>query len=1475
MTDTTPLLDPDTLQEPLVSDNALAVLENRYLAKNDKGEVIETPKEMYIRVATTVAMTEPLDSTSKAPIDGVSFDQWHSRKKWARKFYDMMAEGRFVPNCISIDTPIATTEGLCALSELSPTLGTAIDIKVVTDEKSQSATQYFDNGPKNAWNITTTSGYTITATPEHNFRVIDIEGNYVWKALKDIDTQKDFLCLQKDFIQDFSELPLTTSYSPKDNRSSVLEKFPATLTPQLAEFLGYTYGDGTFRDNDTRIAVFEEDEDIVEWLCLFTKKAFNLIATFNSIKDKKCSLVSLNNKALVTILQANGLRKKTKDKQLCIPDIIKRSNREVISSFLRGLFEADGTVGERTIEFYSCSLPMVQDVHFMLLGLGIVSQYKTKDTGYKVVINKDINGRRYAERIGFTSIRKQTKVKSFLTPKHEKEYVPNQAKRLLSWYKSLPSNLNLYKKIARFVIETKYQELPSKSVFIKYSEEFSELTNCYIFDLFQRNQFYDTIASVEKVTVKTADLSVPQNNTFIAGGFVTHNSPTMMNAGRKLGLLSACFVIPVEDDIEGIFDSVKATALIQRAGGGVGYDFSLLRPNRSIVKSSGGTTAGPLSFVKVLSETTTAIQQGAFRRGASMGCLRIDHPDIIDFINCKQDLSKLQNFNLSVVITDEFMKCLDATPTAYHRVVHKEWGTGALFCNSTTHEVRAFTADNYPDDGWRNWHDWTVKDTWDLICKRAHATGEPGILFIDKANKDNPLLEKLGPMTATNPCVAGDTQILTVNGPVAIKELADKKEGAKVITYDPRTKQPVVRMARDPRRTRINTEFLELEFDSGLKLKCTPNHNLHDLDGNKVQAQDIKVGQSVLAFSVTAHSNGQLKTPSVVANHYLDRWISHLAWECDHGAIPVDQMVVHIDGDIGNNNADNLELRTVTPKIKEMIESTPETVETNHKVVGVKQLEKADAYNITVDGAHTYIIVDPVSTGGNVWSGIVSCNCGEQWLYPFESCTLGSINLSKMIADNYIDKDLYKETIATATRFLDNVIDVNNYPLQEIRDAAVKTRRIGLGVMGWADYLYQLDISYDSTAARDEAVYLADMLTATATKTSFELGQEKGPYPLAPSYTSSPDAVYRNSFTTTIAPTGTCSIIANCSGGIEPLFALSFTRQIMKDDEGKATEMCEVNPYFLEAIEGTEFRKLILTYAKKHGNIQNFTLDHHSPTLEALKNTFVTSHDISPESHVLMQAAWQKHIDNSISKTVNMSHDATVKEVADIFSLAYKNNCKGVTVYRDGCRDGLAGMVQPMIVKKDASVAQSAEHEICNPEVVGPNPTAGSMIDEIIMADKSFLPAIRTSQSTPFGSLHVHITIDPVTHKEVEIFAQLGKGGDNVLADLEALCRIASKYLKVGGTLEEIAGQLLGIGSSYVMPSAGGKIHSVPDALGKVINNYLTNKNLQTTIVNKTQTKNDLISTAYGTPCPGAGCNGKLIFQEGCQRCPKCGYSAC
>jgi ribonucleoside-diphosphate reductase alpha chain len=551
---------------------------------------------------------------------------------------------------------------------------------------------------------------------------------------------------------------------------------------------------------------------------------------------------------------------------------------------------------------------------------------------------------------------------------------------------------------ATTILKRRYLKKDEKGEVI---ESPSQLFHRVALNIASADALYDATADVKKTEEKFH--SVITSLEFLP------NSPTLMNAGTDLQQLSACFVLPVGDSMQEIFDAVKHAAIIHKTGGGTGFSFSHIRPANDVVKTTGGIASGPVSFMKVFDSATEVIKQGGKRRGANMGILRIDHPDIMDFITCKRKEGVLTNFNISVAVTDEFMQAV------------KKGEDFPLINPRNGKIVQKINA----------------KQLYDLVIMTAWETGDPGIIFIDRLNRDNPT-PTLGKIESTNPC-------------------------------------------------------------------------------------------------------------------------------------------------------------------------------------------------------------------------------GEQPLLPYEACNLGSINLAKMVKDGSIDYKRLEYVVQCAVHFLDNVIDMNHFPLRAIERMVKGNRKIGLGVMGFADMLIQMRIAYNSDEAVEIAEKVMKFITEKAHEASIEIAKKRGPFPNyeLSVFAERGDPPIRNATLTTIAPTGTISIIANNSSGIEPLFAIAYIRNVMDN-----TELMEVSPYFEKVAKEVGFysENLMREIAKK-GTIQDF-----DEIPDDVKRIFVTAHDIAPGWHVKMQGAFQKYVDNAVSKTVNLPHMATPEQVKEIYNLAYDLGCKGVTIYRDGTK---------------------------------------------------------------------------------------------------------------------------------------------------------------------------------------------------------------
>ncbi len=706
------------------------------------------------------------------------------------------------------------------------------------------------------------------------------------------------------------------------------------------------------------------------------------------------------------------------------------------------------------------------------------------------------------------------------------------------------------------------------------------------------------IASIEKKYVGSVEKVLEIEKQFfdiMADLDFLPNSPTLMNAGNELQQLAACFVLPVGDSMGDIFEALKETALIQKSGGGVGYSFSRIRPRNDIVLSTKGVSSGPISFMTVFNAATDTIKQGGTRRGANMGILRVDHPDIMDFITAKDSGDKLNNFNISVGVTEVFIRAVE---------------------NDEQYEVKNPRTQEVVDR-------YSAREVFDKIINHAWKNGDPGIIFLDRLNKDNPT-PALGQIESTNPC-------------------------------------------------------------------------------------------------------------------------------------------------------------------------------------------------------------------------------GEQPLLPYEACNLGSINLAHMVKESdgikKIDYAKLKKIVHAAVRFLDDVIDMGKYPLEKIRIMVEGNRKIGLGVMGYADLLVIMGIPYNSEEALEVAGKIMGFIQDESKNVSKELAAEKGVFPnfKGSIYDSHDGYDIRNATTTTIAPTGTLSIIADCSSGVEPLFALSFVKNVMDNDR-----LVEVNKYFKQIAKEEGFyseelmRKIAGTGSLKE--IDDIPSEY--------KRIFVTAHEVLPKWHVRTQAAFQKFVDNAVSKTVNFSNSATVKDVEDVYMLAYRLGCKGITIFRDGSRDSQVLEVEgkktdgPGI---EASVESNAGQQKIKPRS-RPDVTRGM-----------------TKKYKIGGCGKLYVTVNSDENGICEVFINTGEEG--CAAMTEALGRLLSITIRSGIDIGSIKKQVEGIRCITCIADPGTHVLSCPDAMGKTIEYILNGSN-----------KFDLDVT--GGPrsvmlCPEDGCGGIMEPESGCYVCRNCGFSKC
>jgi ribonucleotide reductase alpha subunit len=909
-----------------------------------------------------------------------------------------------------------------------------------------------------------------------------------------------------------------------------------------------------------------------------------------------------------------------------------------------------------------------------------------------------------------------------------------------------------------------------------------------------------------------------------------------------------CFVLPSpKDSREGIFSTLQQMAELMCKGGGVGINYSSLRPENSYVAGVNGRSSGAVSWLELFSYVTNLIIQGGSRRGAQMAMMADWHPDILKFVNLKRQDNRATGCNMSVVVSDKFMAAVEAGsswdlrfPDTSHSKYNELWD-GDL-------------------SGWENkglpvvvWATIQASELWDTIVSSAHACAEPGLWFIDRANLDRPGGSK---MVATNPCVTGDTMIATVErGPVSFETLAQEGKDVKIWSWDPEHKQACVRWMRRPHKTREQAELLEITFDSGLKLRVTPDHSLYTFRGKKVKARDLTVGKSVRAYAVSRHRDGQLRAHNGDSG---TRYAHQLVWEATNGPIPTGYVLHHKNENPEDNRLENLELLTPEEHNRTHYaarrangfqghKNFPEVLQKarerelgvgNHKVVAICQVGPADVYNGMVEGTHTYVICDPEyrgASGDGVFSGIVSANCGEQGLPPFGVCNLGHL-----IMPSFVDRDfwggggLFNKTalvgaVRVAVEFLDRIVDVTHYPVPATKTRQMLERRIGLGTVGLGEALIRMGLRYGGKEAVELCDSVYSVIAEAAYSKSADLAQQLGP---APSWCQDTfaasgfggrirkrfpvlfekvmDLGLRNVCLLTQAPTGTVGTMLGTSTGIEPYYLLEWQRNSRLGSH-------------------TERAKVLDDYIRDTGET-------------TLPEYFVTAMDLDPQEHVAVQAAIQTWTDASISKTINCPKEWTVEQVGAVYKSLYTSGCKGGTVYRDGCRsEQVLEAVTPAAEKPKRKRRKY--------------PTAR--------------PSVTASRETPGGTVHVHLTRDPDDSAPLEIFCDAGRSGSEVRALMEAMGRVMTLVLRVTDETPEerlaiMIGQLRGIGGSNSVGMGPNRVLSMPDGVAAA----LVDASAWSGDVAKIPEKMGL------DVCPS--CAGITLQRaSGCENCASCGFSRC
>ena len=1035
--------------------------------------------------------------------------------------------------------------------------------------------------------------------------------------------------------------------------------------------------------------------------------------------------------------------------------------------------------------------------------------------------------------------------------------------------------------------------------------------------------------------------------------FFVPSTPIWANIGKSHTLWqpAACFVLDVEDSLESMYETLKHTALVFKSGGGVGYNFSKIRPKGFPVRTTRGRASGVVELIRLYDASSNMVVQGGVRRGASIGILDIDHPEVLDFIRAKLDKKSLPNFNLSVGVTDRFMEALENGD---------DWEL--VFWDKVVARIPA-------------------QELWNEIVSAAHACGDPGVLFLDTLQRGNPIKTKT--LKATNPCVTGDTWVMTDEGPRQVRELVNKP--ARVIVNGVPWKtgpggffltgfRPVIkvqtkegyslRLTAEHRlmrvskmtRYRIVAEWVEAkELKPGDKILIHNHRSLETWPGELTEDQGyllgLLVGDGTLkeeaavlsvwtsgkelssmvsisgAYSVM---NAALTCAYQLSHRYRSDFKGwHMARDGEYrlklvglkklaeqmGLRPGDKSnltrieqassdgyrgflrgLFDCDGSVQGTHKKGISvrlaqsdievLRTVQrmllrlgiasdiyeerrpagykvfpdgkgsqksyfTKAQHELVISKDNIRVFAERVGFADVAKAhklnsllQSYNrklnrerftatvlsLTEDGVEPVFDVEVPGVNAFDANGFVAHNCGEQPLLPGESCLLGSINLARMVDEKgSLKRELYEETVRTAVRFLDNIIDVGQYPLEFIAETTRASRKIGLGFTGLADVLIKAGLAYDSEEGRKYASELTRIMRETAHAVSRELAEERGCFPLWEESVYYPDKPMRNASLITIAPTGTVTVMAGCEGyGIEPIFAVAYRKRT-----NVAGYLNVLSPLFIEACKKHGGPESVLDKVAEKGTCQIPGIP------EDIKKIFKGAREISPLDHILMQAAVQKHVDNAVSKTINLPESAGVEDVDACFRKAYELGLKGITVFREGSKEGTVEV--------------------------------GEQKPKIELRRGEILPRPRSAQGSTYrldtgcGKIYLTVNYHPDTKEILETFITTGSDG-GCLIYTEATSRLVSLAIRGGISVQEIVEQLESTHScpSYMLAKGKGKRVSPGRSCASAIARKLREIQRELGLDKKPEP---------ASVCPD--CGSVLEHAEGCMTCRGCGFSKC
>ncbi len=1660
------------------SEAAVRVLRERYLLRDAEGTVVETPDELCWRVARAVAAAEARWAK----------DDPEAVERSAAQFYDLMVERTFLPNsptlmnagkgnnlqlsacyvvpvedslpgifdavkhaalihqsgggtgfsfsrlrpegstvasthgvasgpvsfmkifdgateavkqggCVIPETRVSTDRGMVRIGTMGP-----LEAKpqswhaltrttmVYTDDGGRRAEEFYHHGRAAVRRIRTSCGYALTGTLEHRIRVIDERGAYVWRHLKDLRVG-DWVALQQETYPTSTDYRLTGAERvPHVNaRETRVSERP---TAELGEFIGYLIGSGgphaSHPDDGTgslTLTVADSEPEVRERLLLLASRLFGITPISRQNPDAASTDSIFHAPELVAWLAHLGVGPSATPAPR-LPEIVFSAGAEFARGVVRGMFTADRSLSQEGYpSLRGRSRALIEDMQQVLLALGMPSALSVSAAPdhaehtaeplprYQLRLMTRDGRREFAARIGFMSATKNARLEAGLEQVEEStDIIPNQQERLAelyaSWEQSGGPNRGARDADTEFARDLQ-PYLPrnaaprplTRAHLRALAERHEAVRNSPLAAFLTNRQFYDQIVSLADDEALTVDLAVEEQHTYIANGFVSHNS----------------------------------------------------------------------------------------RRGANMGILRVDHPDILKFIDCKRDGS-VTNFNISVAITDEFMRALD-TDDAYDVV--------------DPHRHQAVTR-------------LRARDVMDRIVAAAWATGDPGLVFIDRANRStaNPTPE-IEQLEATNPCVVGATRLATDRGLPRMDTLYASQDAIRV-TVDARSLVKTVNgreqvlggtrayPAVPVFQTGIVAPVRRLTTSHGLEITATPNHRFLTTRGYK-RLDALEYGDEILLQSAEGAWSSQRTLPAralgapltewseelgevlgyVVGNGYVRHgasadslriavartdvalketlcariagWfgaqgtirerqghfqmrstgpVATFCWELGVATLraharrvpeciftaPRDAVVGFLRGLFSANASVHVSEAKGTCHIRLATSSKGLARDTQQLLLnmgivstlrlrrnqgiqnqGIQMLPNAHPtpaadrthaqYELLIEHANrdrfaaeigfmqveqqrqltqwsetkhhptnregfttrvamiedagtatVYDTTEPI-THSLIVDGLVTHNCGEQWLGPYDACNLGSINLGLFVRDGAIQWGALEATTRICARFLDDVIDINPFPLPEVREKVYANRRIGLGIMGWAELLFELGLRYDS----EEAIALGERVMTQirdwAADESRQLAEVRGPFPNWSRSIYKGAAPRRNATCTTVAPTGSISILAECSSGIEPVFALAFQHRV-KQPDGSYRVLDFVNPFFKRALEASDIadKEAVLAYVREHGSLHGHPAAEH-PALRP----YGTAHEIAPEWHIRMQAAFQQGVDNSISKTINLPNSATYEDVRQAYVLAWELGCLGITIFRDGCKGEQVLNAGVKAAQPTAAAAPAPPGDAPALPARKPNYINGIKTRPEVVA--GYTRQVRA----PEGK--VNVTLNSDADGLLELFVNIGKAGSDVAALAEALGRLISLHLRMDTPVSqneraaEVARQLRSIGGSSQVGFGIDRVRSLPDAVARSIELHLATESrggadvpvLPPAVAAQDDARatsdhgdgpsnggghggggglsngsgahvlNPRLLASYavtGNLCTQCG-NNTMYYEEGCKKCVSCGYSEC